>query len=47
MDPNQLAAEADGNNPAATEDVRAWEEIAPGRYMPRRIRGSGRGRVLG
>ena len=22
------------------EDVRAWEEIAAGRYMPRRIRGS-------
>jgi len=25
----------------------AWEEIAVGRYMPRRIRGSCRGRVLG
>ena len=47
MDPNQLAAELDGNDPAAPEVVRAWEEISPGRYMPRRIRGSGRGRVLG
>ena len=28
-------------------DVPAWEEIAAGRYMPRRIRGSFRGRVLG
>jgi hypothetical protein len=24
-----------------------WEEIAAGRYMPRRIRGSCRGRALG
>ncbi len=24
-----------------------WEEIAAGRFMPRRIRGSYRGRVLG
>ena len=29
------------------EEPRAWEEIAAGRYMPRRIRGSCRGRVLG
>jgi hypothetical protein len=32
---------------SSTEDVAAWEEIAAGRYMPRRIRGSCRGRVLG
>jgi hypothetical protein len=25
----------------------AWEEISPGRFMPRRIRGSYRGRALG
>lgn len=31
------------NNDAAV----AWEEIAPGRYMPRRVRGSCKGRVLG
>lgn len=31
----------------AAADVLAWEEIAAGRYMPRRIRGSLRGRVLG
>ncbi len=24
-----------------------WEEIEPGRFMPRRIRGSFRGRALG
>jgi hypothetical protein len=29
------------------EGPRAWEEIESGRYMPRRIRGSCRGRVLG
>jgi hypothetical protein len=47
MDPNQLAADVDGNDPTAREEVLAWEEIASGRYMPRRIRGSFRGRVLG
>jgi hypothetical protein len=25
----------------------AWEEIEPGRFMPRRVRGSYRGRALG
>jgi hypothetical protein len=25
----------------------AWEEVAAGRYMPRRIRGSYKGRALG
>lgn len=25
----------------------AWEEIDPGRYMPRRVRGSCQGRALG
>ena len=28
-------------------DVRAWEQIEPGRFMPRRVRGSDRGRKLG
>ncbi|MCS7270356.1 MAG: hypothetical protein NZ703_04660 [Gemmataceae bacterium] len=32
-------------DPAAA--VPPWQEIAPGRFMPRRIRGSWRGRVLG
>ena len=33
----------------AAEDLEAWELIDPenGRYMPRRIRGSFRGRALG
>jgi hypothetical protein len=29
------------------ENAPAWEEIAPGRFMPRRVRGSCHGRVLG
>jgi hypothetical protein len=31
----------------ASMDVLPWEEIESGRYMPRRIRGSCRGRALG
>jgi hypothetical protein len=40
----------DGLHPAgepAVDDVRAWEQIEPGRFMPRRIRGSFRGGKLG
>ena len=29
------------------DEVRAWEEIQPGRFMPRRVRGSFRGGKLG
>lgn len=32
---------------AEPERLLAWEEIDVGRYMPRRIRGSNRGRALG
>ena len=28
-------------------DVVAWEQVEPGRFMPRRVRGSCRGRALG
>lgn len=41
IDPQQTAPDL----PA--DDVPAWEEIEAGRYMPRRIRGSFRGRTLG
>ncbi|QDU22855.1 hypothetical protein [Urbifossiella limnaea] len=34
------------NRPAEPE-VAAWEQIEPGRFMPRRVRGSCRGQVLG
>jgi hypothetical protein len=39
------AAGAAASNPES--DVAAWEQIEAGRYMPRRIRGSYRGRELG
>jgi hypothetical protein len=29
------------------EPVEPWQEIAPGRFMPRRVRGSCHGRELG
>jgi hypothetical protein len=32
---------------SAEQDHVAWEMVATGRYMPRRIRGSFRGRELG
>lgn len=35
-----FAADAEPESPA-------WEEIEPGRFMPRRVRGSFRGRALG
>jgi hypothetical protein len=52
MNPNLEIPGPDGNLIAAIdetqpEDVAAWEEIAPGRFMPRRVRGSFHGRVLG
>ena len=33
--------------PSPEPEVLAWEQIEAGRYMPRRIRGSYRGRELG
>lgn len=46
MDKNELPRDAGGD--AMPDDrIAAWEEIAAGRFMPRRIRGSLRGRVLG
>jgi hypothetical protein len=35
------------DEPGAAADAVAWEMIEAGRYMPRRIRGSFRGRELG
>lgn len=32
---------------ALTGEAMAWEEIEPGRFMPRRVRGSCRGLALG
>jgi hypothetical protein len=43
-DPQETAA----NAPAVAEaEVAAWEQVEPGRYMPRRVRGSCRGLALG
>jgi len=36
-----FAAETDADSPPA------WEEVATGRYMPRRVKGSCKGRALG
>jgi hypothetical protein len=33
--------------PTAETEVQAWEQLEAGRYMPRRVRGSDRGRELG
>ena len=33
--------------PGETAQIPAWEEVEPGRYMPRRVRGSCQGRALG
>jgi hypothetical protein len=41
-DAQQRASEA-----PVPEAIPAWEEIESGRFMPRRIRGSFRGRTLG
>jgi hypothetical protein len=38
---------ASGAGEAGAADVHAWEQVEAGRYMPRRIRGSCRGRELG
>jgi hypothetical protein len=32
---------------AGPGEAQAWEEVAAGRYMPRRIKGSCKGRALG
>jgi hypothetical protein len=32
---------------AGPGEARAWEEVSAGRYMPRRIKGSYKGRALG
>ena len=41
-DPQQLAADT-----PPPDDIAAWEQVEPGRFMPRRVRGSCRGLALG
>jgi hypothetical protein len=35
------------NQPTDAAEVAAWEQLEPGRFMPRRVRGSCRGLALG
>jgi hypothetical protein len=42
LDPQQSAAQQ-----PAEADAPAWAELEPGRFMPRRVRGSCRGFALG
>ncbi len=46
MVPTDTQERAD-QTPPGGEEVKAWEQIEPGRYMPRRVRGSFRGGKLG
>ncbi|MCA9147352.1 MAG: hypothetical protein H6821_03625 [Planctomycetaceae bacterium] len=49
-EPNADLAASDSPHfalPDETTAVSAWEEVEPGRYMPRRVRGSCQGRALG
>lgn len=43
----EQATAAQFNNEPGPEDARAWEQVDTGRYMPRRIKGSCKGRALG
>jgi hypothetical protein len=43
----EQATAAQFTSVAETGEVQAWEEIDSGRYMPRRIKGSYKGRALG
>ncbi len=52
-EPSVLAGEVDPATAAhftaavEPEEVQAWEQVEAGRYMPRRIKGSCKGRALG
>jgi hypothetical protein len=43
----EKAAAAHFTAETGTDEARAWEEVAAGRYMPRRVKGSCKGRALG
>ena len=43
----EQATAAQFNHEVVPGEVPAWEEIDTGRYMPRRIKGSCKGRALG
>jgi hypothetical protein len=43
----QQPADAQFTGAVGAGEPAAWEEVAEGRYMPRRIKGSCKGRALG
>jgi hypothetical protein len=43
----ERAAAAQFADESGPDEGAAWEEVGSGRYMPRRIKGSYRGRALG
>ena len=43
----ESATDAQFTGETEREDVPAWEQVEAGRYMPRRIKGSCKGRALG
>jgi hypothetical protein len=44
---SEPATAAHFSGEAGPEEARAWEQVDTGRYMPRRIKGSCKGRALG
>jgi hypothetical protein len=47
MKPEDQPEATDAQFTGEVEQEAAWEEVAEGRYMPRRIKGSFKGRALG
>jgi len=47
IDPASPPPSTDAQFSGEANDATAWEEVAPGRFMPRRIKGSCQGRALG
>jgi len=43
----ELATAGQFTDEAGPDEGPAWEEVSTGRYMPRRIKGSCKGRALG
>jgi hypothetical protein len=47
LEPTSDAQERAADTAIDSEPIQAWEEIEPGRFMPRRVRGSFQGGKLG
>ena len=46
-EPHDPTGDAHFRAEAEPDEVTAWEQVDTGRYMPRRIKGSCKGRALG